>query len=413
MASRNVIYDAGGGSSSTIDGLLKEDYVIKQIQDTINKSTVLMNKMKTEKSTHGRQFIIPLRFGVSQGVGARAENTQLPDPGFGVYEQASGTVKYLYSQLYITGQAIAATRGSKAAFAEVLKQSLKDAREGLKLDVQRQLWGDGTGAIADVNGAVSSSTTVNVDNPYSLSYSGTLTNSEKTRLFKKYMSLYIDSTTDVTAVVDTVNSDGSITTTSAISADDNSVIYRGDSTTTSRTSKDNEITGLTGIIAASGTYLGVDRSNYLEWQGNLIDASGSISEELMRQVIDTLHVQGDGTAEPDLIIAGFKVRRHYETLLQAQKRFVNPMELEGGFKALEFDGMPIVVDKDAPPERMFFLHTPDLVWMQMQDFDWMDRDGAVLSRVDDYDAYKATLIGYKEMVCKKPANQAILYGITG
>lgn len=407
---RNVIYDKGG-VASTIDGLLKEHYVIQQIQDTVNMSTELLKRLKSEKTTAGRQFIIPVRFGVSQGVGSRAENVQLPDPGFGVYEQASGNVKYLYGQLYITGQSIAATRGNKASFAEVLKQALRDAREGLKLDVQRQVWGDGTGAIAEVGAAVAASTTVPVNNPYSLTYAAALSNSEKTRLFRKYMKLYIDSTTDVAATVATVNNDGTITTTAAISADAGAVIYRGDSTTLAQTSVNNDITGLSAIVSSTGTYLGIPRADFLEWQGNVINNAGAISEDAMRQVVDTLLVNGDGSAEPDLIITDYKTRRKYETLLQSQKRFVNPMTLEGGSKVLEFDGMPLVVDKDAPPERMWFLHTPDIMWMVMEDFNWMDRDGAVLSRVQSFDAYVATLLGYKELICKKPANQAVLFGI--
>jgi len=404
---RNIIYDKGG-SASTINGLLKEDYITDQIAEAVNKSTVFLSKLKSVTSTHGRRFVFPVQLGVSQGFGARSENETLPDSGFGEYEQALGNVKYLYGSMYITGQSIDATAGSKAAFKDVLKQALFDVREGAKLDLQRQVFGDGTGKIGLINGAASSATQT-VDSPYGLTYAGTLTGSENLRLFRRNMELYFDSGTDAQEKVIAINpSAGTIELENSVNLDDNAVIYRGDST--SLYSKDKEITGISGIVAATGTYLNIVRAGKPEWQGNLVDAAGAITEEKMRIAMD----QGliNGNAECDLILTDLVTRRRYEKLLQAQKRFVKPMDLEGGFSALEFDGKPLVADKDAPAERMWFLHTPDINWMVMKEWGFMDRDGAVLSRVANKDAYEANLVSYREMICRRPANQTVLYGIT-
>jgi hypothetical protein len=413
MAGRNVIYDQGGGSS-TINGLLKDDYVLQQIVDTVNRSTVLLSRIKSEKTTAGRKFIFPVQFGTSQGVGARGENKTLPEAGFGEYEQATGNVKYLYSTLFLTGQSMAATRGSKAAFAEVLKQALKDARDGLKLDVQRQVWQDGTGAIAKVDGVHAATTTLAVKDPFALTYSAAdpLSSDLKTRLFKRNMNIYIDAATDQQAYVTAVNSNGTVTLSAAITAGDGDIIYRGNSSADATlTSKDNEIEGLTKMVSASGSYLGISRTGKPEWQGNVVQLADAISEEAMRIVLDTVSINGVG--EPNLMITDHKTRRRYEALLQSQKRFTSPMDLEGGFKALEFDGMPLVVDKDAPAQRLWALNTEDITWMVMQEFEWMDKDGAVLTRVANKDAYEATLFGYKNLACKRPANQAVLYDIIG
>lgn len=412
MAARNVIYRTAGSETETIDGLLKDDYVIQQIQDTVNKSTLMLSKIKSEKTTAGRQFIFPVQLGVSQGVGARLENTTLPSAGFGEYDQASGNVKYIYGSFYITGQAISATKGNKAAFADALKQALRDTREGLKLDVQRQIWGDGTGAIAKVDGAVSASATVPVKDPYNLSYDAAdaLTGSQKTRLFKRNMNLYFDSGTDQQGVVSAVNSSaGTLTLTATTTLDDNAVIYRGD--TTSLHSKDKEIAGISKFMTATGTYLNISRTGTPEWQANVVDLSDAISEDAIRSALNTALI--NGVAEPDLIVTDLVTKARYEKLLQAQKRFVNPMELEGGFKVLEFDGMPIWADKDAPPQRMYFFHMPDIVWFVMEDYQFMDRDGAVLSRVANKDAYEAVLFSYRDLACKRPANQTVLHDITG
>jgi hypothetical protein len=81
------------------------------------------------------------------------------------------------------------------------------------------------------------------------------------------------------------------------------------------------------------------------------------------------------------------------------------MTLDGGFKAVEYNGVPMVVDKDCVNYNIFFIDESSLEIYQMSDFDWMDEDGAVLSRVSNYDAYEAVLYWYSELgVSKRNAN---------
>jgi len=407
---RQVIYDRGG-AVSTINGLLKDDEVLSKVQELVNKSTYLLSRIGQKKTTHGRQFVFSVQLGTSEGVGARGENVDLPDPGFGEYEQAMGNTKYIYSTLYITGPAIAAGQGNKAAFADVLKTALRDAREGYKKDIQRQMYGDGSGALGVVETA-GTGDTIGVTRPFGLTYvEADLEDSEKTRLFRRNMNLYFAEDDEFAKVVG-VNGDGTITLDRSVTVAAGTVIYRGDAT--NRTSVNNEITGLSGILQATGDYLNLPRDGVPEWQGNLLQLGdgdgGSITEEAMRIAMDTADV--NGTGEADLILTTHRVRRAYEGLLTSQKRYVNPMQLEGGYSALEFDGKPLMVDKDAPPQRMWFLNTKDLHWMVMEDLEWMDRDGAVLSRVENRDAYKAVLYTYRELITTHPANQTVLFDVT-
>ncbi len=45
---------------------------------------------------------------------------------------------------------------------------------------------------------------------------------------------------------------------------------------------------------------------------------------------------------------------------------------------------------------MFGLNTTRLIEFYSSDWEWMDQDGAVLSRVPNVDAYEATLFKYAE-----------------
>lgn len=110
----------------------------------------------------------------------------------------------------------------------------------------------------------------------------------------------------------------------------------------------------------------------------------------------------------DLIVSDMDTRDAYAALVVADKRFVNTLDLDGGFKALEYSGIPWLADADCPPNTIFFLSTDHLEIMQMSDWNWMDRDGSVLSRVADSDAYEAVLYWYADLTTDAPRAHSFL-----
>lgn len=405
--------EAGAGPTalSTIDGILKEDYVMNQIVSTVNMATYLLSQMTMERTTAGRRFVFPIRFGVGEGQGNRGENDDLPNDGFGEYDQAMGNVVMQYGSMYISGPAIEATEGGRATFASALKQSLKDVRDGYKLDTHRQSWGDGTGTMALVDGTVTASATVPVKNPLGLTYDeSALENSQKTRPFRKNMVLLFKTSGEIRTVTG-VNGDGTLTVDSVVTLVDGERIIRGD--TTALSNDGIEYLGVNGAIKTTGTYLTISRTGNPAWQGNIIDQAGEpLDEDALQHAFDTAEIAGDGVSEPDLLISEHRVRRLYVALLQQDRRFANPMELKGGFKALEFNGKPWVVDKLCPAQRVYYLTTADWVWFVMKNIGWINRDGTILKWVSGKDAYRAILAAYRQMVCKQPANQTVLTGVT-
>jgi hypothetical protein len=109
-----------------------------------------------------------------------------------------------------------------------------------------------------------------------------------------------------------------------------------------------------------------------------------------------------------LIISDHSLRDAYAALVVADKRYVNTMKLDGGFSALEYNGLPWVADADCPANTVFFVDTNHLEIMQMSDWSWMDRDGAVLSRVADADAYEAVLYWYADLTSDSPKAHSFL-----
>jgi hypothetical protein len=146
------------------------------------------------------------------------------------------------------------------------------------------------------------------------------------------------------------------------------------------TGASNVIAGLVdptnGALKASGTYAGINKGSVTLFQGNELTNGGSarpLSFQIMRDTIRTIYTNSGET--PDLIIADPIQFARYGMLFGEQRRYMTEMttaggnyKLDGGFKALEFDGIPFVQDKDANAGQALFLNTKHVVIRQMPDY---------------------------------------------
>jgi hypothetical protein len=125
----------------------------------------------------------------------------------------------------------------------------------------------------------------------------------------------------------------------------------------------------------------------------------------MQQAVDATEEQladdVGGALSPTIILTTRAIRRKYVDLLVADKRFIDWKVMDGGFKVVEFNGIPMAVDNDALGGDMYFLYEPSLQIYQMSDLEWMDQDGNVLTKVANYDAYEAILFWYSELGCSR------------
>jgi hypothetical protein len=170
--------------------------------------------------------------------------------------------------------------------------------------------------------------------------------------------------------------------------------------------------GLFGIVSTLDPIYGADNAAYLRtplqgvaasnvwWQGNVLThatpgTGRPLSMTLLQQGQDAIERIGNATL--NVVVTGYPGRRAYENLIIAQKRFVNTMQIDGGFTALDFNGKPMVVEKDCPAGHYFFLDLAALEVKRQADLTFMDKDGAILTRVPNRDAYEATLFTYMEL----------------
>ena len=173
-------------------------------------------------------------------------------------------------------------------------------------------------------------------------------------------------------------------------------------------SKDLEITGL-GAIFGTGDLYGVPRKGNAWMTPYIKTEVGALSEEVIQKAIDD--VEANSGSKVNFIVCSWGVRRALFKLLSAY-RATETLELEGGFKAISFGGIPVVADRFCPEGTMYLLNTDDFALHQLCDWQWLEGEsGKILKQVADKPVYKATLVKYAELLCYRPAGQAMLTGI--
>lgn len=96
----------------------------------------------------------------------------------------------------------------------------------------------------------------------------------------------------------------------------------------------------------------------------------------------------------------------------ANKQTLPTMELNGGFKAMSYNGIPIIADRFCPEGTMYLLNTNDFTLHQLCDWQWLTGDdGKVLKQIAGKPVYTATLVKYADLICSHPNGQGMLCGI--
>lgn len=408
--------------------ILKE-YYRPAVVDQLNSKTVLSRLLgRRSEGVEGKYFVTDLNVGRNFGYGYAAERGRLPDPQAQQYKNCRYSMRYSYGRIKFTGPSASASRSDRGSFVRVMDAEIQGLARDIQHNDNRILFGDGSGRLCKISGV----------SPHLVTNPGGITN---TGLGTQYLDVgmrvaVLDSDTQAKAVgtaphaaftgsyksafiaaVDrtagtvTFKGGSGAATTLTVSGDMYLYIANDWSTDLPGTSygRGLEPNGLAAIIDDADPWF-QDGVSYPEglgelpvadvpvWKANVIDNGGvaiPFSPDMFQQAMDLADVASDSV--PDVWVTTHGIRRQYLNTLVAAKRYPNTMELDGGFKALTYDGRPIVVDKDCTRGRVYGIALEALFFAQETDYDWMDQDGSVLNRMSDEDAFQATMYKYWQL----------------
>jgi len=405
----------GASVASTLSGVLKDVYLGSVVEQLNNEVLIPQRIGRESQEFSGNQVVLSVHKQRSAGVFARGENVQFANPGAQLYAKPVFDIKALYGRVRITGLGRVKTATQAGAFLKVLEGEINGMRNDLKMDLARQLYGDGTARISSANAAAS--TTVDIR---PIAGGGTNT-AEPLRKGEIYIGMIIDVGTlanpNVRAigldVTDVSVANAQITVSSAITATSGTdFIFRGGNAGTTAAPAVYEIAGLQQVLpTAANTFGGIDASaaGNSWWDNQRINAAGSLTLDLMTQSVNTVTVAGGDTSG---MISTPGIQRALFNLLQPQVRYVEPMTLHGGFKALDYFGQPFIADRQAPFGKVFFLEEKQLKMFDTGDWNWLDEDGNILKWVVGFDAWEAVLAKYCNLGAQRRNTQLLLYGLT-
>ena len=383
----------------TADDALKSAYlgvVSEQLNTAINP---LLAKIKqSTQDVWGKEIRRLAQYGLNGGIGAGDEDGVLPEAAGNNYEQFVLTLKNLYGTIEISDKAIRASENSSGAFVNLLNAEMEGLLKASSYNFGRMLFGDGTGVLAKVvsiSGGV-----ITVDNVKNL-VEGMVVD------FRSQDGTVIGGATQRRIVaVDRLNKTVTVSGTTLTSTD-----VPKDSIITVQGSYNQEITGLGAIFKTDGDIYGLSRSTH-KWLVPYIQNNvGNISETAIQTAID--YLDENAGSRVNFIVCSSGVKRAFQNHLSTYKRNIDVMDLNGGYKALSYNGIPIVSDRFCPEGTMYLLNTDDFILHQLCDWKWLEgEDGKVIKQVADKPVYKATLVKYADLICSKPCGQAMLTGIT-
>lgn len=381
---------------NSAENALKSVYLgVVANQLNVNANPLLTKIKRSNKDVWGKEIRKLAPYGINGGIGAGSETGSLPTAAGNNYVQFVADLKNLYGKIELSDKAIRASANNIGAFVNLLSDEMEGLVKASSFNLGRMLYGDGSGLLATVS-----------------SYStGVVTCDKVKNLIEGMVVDVYNGTTKIAGgiritYVDRVNKTFSFDTTGITGASNIAATHK----VYVQGSKDYEITGLGKIFSNSATLYGLTRANYPWLAPYTSSTETEISDILVQSAIDYLDENAD--SKINFITCSSAVRRAYQEYLGAYRRNIDVMDLEGGFKAISHNGIPVVVDRFVDDDTLYLLNTNDFTLHELCDWNWLEgEDGKIIKQNPGYPTYSATLVKYAELICDKPCGQAKISGI--
>ena len=388
-------------SIANLNAILQNDYLPgfkSQLNEELSYFYKLMEKNTSPSMGANETFLVT--FGRSGGIGSRTELGTLPTAAAASRLQINVVPKNLYARISLSDRLIKSS-ATGASFVNALDLEMKEMFRDAKDNLNRQMFGNGTGTLALCTAAAAASQAViSVGN---------------TRYFAEGMVIdTIDATTSAAKntghTITAINeANSTITVTPALTdatAVNDIIVISG--------SYNLEITGLNAIMTPNNTIYSVNRALNTWFNPGAINANGvALDDETMEQAIQRVDLKSG--KKPEVILAGYRAYRVLKNYLAQFQRYSEiETRYDAGHVTMSYNGIPVEQDKYQGDTTMDFLNIADTFELLSigELFDWMDMDGAILKPVANTAAYEAILTNYAEIMCKQPGANTRITNIT-
>ena len=347
----------------------------------------------------GKKWIFGIKSFIGGASANAGANKTLPPADEGNYDQGEATVVRTYTRMALDGLAIEVTKRQQGSFRPALAETMSDRLQAHDLEVNRQMFGLGTGILALTSGDGGTAQTLVSD------YGVTNGGAGARHIYAGDQVEFYDVVGGTQRTGATVSSVDYSTNIITLSVDP--VTTTGDLITRATSDTDNtlalEANGLLASVEASNTFETIPITS--NWKSAVLSNSGTlrdISDSLVMQMIET--IRSRSRQVPNLVVTSPGIVLKYsEIFLPLRRLDGQDVQLKGGYKPIAAiihagGSIPVLGDVDCPGSRMFFLNTSAFRMADVIGTEWADMDGATFDRVVDKDAIEGYIRKYWNLI---------------
>ena len=368
----------------------------------------------------GHDLVFDVKFGRRPGFVSSARG-YFPYAKNSREKQGRLSIARSYAMASLDGLAIRATQGEKAAYISAAAKVVEDIQEQWQLEQNRVLHSDSLG-IRAIIGTVTDTTHIIVSAPYGIASSGP-------------GNLHLEVGEDV-SILDTTGATqrGKAQITAISLSGDNATLTLG-TATNSMVATDIVVTAVPAAVHATDNSWGAEphgiksivdvEGNYGTFEGISDDrwvaqkmTSATVDETIVMKQLNTIRARAgvDWRTDPTamLLLTTTGIWQAYGESLLGLRRFDAPtMTIEGGFTATKVAGAALIDDLWCPRGRMYQIHGPDTVFIDLMDWGKLSyEDAPTWQRAATRDAWEAPYGVYWNFGALLRASHGVISGIT-
>ncbi len=375
------------------DKVLKSVY-IDVVAEQINRRTSPFYNMinKGSEDVSGKEILSPCRFGINGGIGCTSEDGLLPISSPTTFLQLNAPLVNIFGNLEISDKVLRASKGTTGSFINLLNNELDSLMEAAKFNFGRMLFQDGSGILAKVSDHTTSTSTVIAVTNVKHIIEGMVVDfvtEDGENISCGHKVILVDRTAKTIRLGNGVG----------VATVGSNIVLQG--------SFNNEIFGLPYLF----------NNNIPIFYGNVRSTLSYILPVAYQKPLltcDSLQETLDNVEEkcgsvPNLLLVSYDMRRKYLSHMQGTRTNMDYMYLDGGFKTMSYNGIPMYADQFVENNTMYLLNSEDFKLQQLGDWSWIEGDnGRILRQLDNKPAYSATLVKYANLMCTRPIAQSKL-----